>query len=89
MPRNAGGRSGQDGTIAATTERHGAIRERKRTSGPAKESRPRKACRGAASDVLDGEKRYKARLDAEPEATREGVERGHGLKDSDEGGEDD
>ena len=76
--------------IAATitmAEGHRATRERKRTSGPAKESRPRKACCGAASNVLDGEKYYKARLDAEPDAAREGMERGHGLKYSDEGRE--
>jgi hypothetical protein len=33
-------------------------------------------------NVLNGEKRYKARVDAEPDTTREGVGRGHGLEES-------
>src|SRR6266851_9401515 len=58
-----------------------------RTADPREKRRPRIARRDAARDVLDREQRDEAGLEAEPDAARERVERGHGLEDRDERGE--
>jgi hypothetical protein len=54
-------------------------KERERTSDPTKKSGPGEARRGIASDILDGEERHKASLEAEPKSTGQRVKDGHGL----------
>ena len=64
--------------------------EEQRTADPAKQTRPGIARRRAPRDILDREQRDEARLQAEPEAPRQRVQRaGHGLEDRDERGEHD